>query len=119
MDSAAVAESAHRLCELPHHSRVLRRAEVEAVRHRDRPRSCGGHVSVGLGQRELRSGIGIEQAEPPVAVGGDRDAQLRVLVDSQHASVVRGGKHRVAADVPVVLPGNPALVGASGRASLG
>ena len=116
---AAVGQPAHRLGELPHHRRVLRRAEVQAVGHRQRPGAGGGHVAVGLGQRQLGPGVRIEPGVAAVAV--DRDARcpragLPVSVEPDHAGVLGLGQHRVAQHVPVVLVGHPGLVGQVGDA---
>ena len=61
----AVGEPADRLRELPHHAGVLGRAEVEAVGHRDRGGAGDRDVAVGLGQRELGTGVGVEQGVTP------------------------------------------------------
>ena len=58
---AAVGEAADRLGELPHYRRVLGRAEVQAVRHGQRPRAGRRHIAVRLGQRELGSRVGVER----------------------------------------------------------
>ena len=116
---AAVREPAHGLGELPHHRGVLRRAEIQAVRHGQRARPGRRHVPVGLGQRQLGAQVGVEPAVAAVAVGGQRDAEPGRLVHPEQAAVFRHGQHGVAADVPVVLVGDPALVGQAGRAEQG
>ena len=107
---AAVLEPAAGLGELPHHARVLGRAEVEAVGDRQRPGAAGRDVAVGLGQRELRAGVRVERGEPAVAVGRHRDPEPGLLVDADHPAVGGLGEHGVAADVAVVLVGDPRLV---------
>ena len=102
----AVGETADRLTELPHHRRVLRRAEVEAVGHRDRRRAGDGDVAVRLGQRELRAGVRVELGVAAGRVGGYRDAAAGGFVDAQHAAVGMFGEHGVTADVAVVLLGD-------------
>ena len=106
---AAVGEPVHGPLELPHHARVGGRAEVQAVGHRERLCAAGRHIAVGLGERELRTRIGVEVDEPGVAVGGHRHAAAGFLVDPDQARVRRLGKHRVAAHVAVVLLGDPFL----------
>ena len=71
---AGLGEPAGRLGELPHHRRVLGRAEVEAVGHRERSRAGARHIAVGLGQRQLRTVMRVEHGEPAVAVERERDA---------------------------------------------
>ena len=51
---ARVCQPAHGGGELPHDGRILRRAEVHAVGHRERPRAGGSHIPVCLRERELR-----------------------------------------------------------------
>ena len=70
---AAVGEPADRLGELPHHGRVLGRAEVQAVGDRQRTRAGRGDVAVRLGQRQLRARVRVQPGVAAVAVGGDRD----------------------------------------------
>ena len=107
---AGVLEAAAGLGELPHHARVLRRAEVEAVADRERGRATRGDVAVGLGEGELRAGVRVEPGEAAVAVGGDGDPEVGVLVDADHAAVAGLGEHGVALHVAVVLVGDPRLV---------
>ena len=102
----AIGETADRLGELPHHAGILRRAEVEAVGHRDRGGAGDGDVAVRLGQRELGTGVGVEQRVAARRVGGHRDAAAGGLVDAQHAAVGVLGQHGVAAHVAVVLLGD-------------
>ena len=102
----AVGQPPHRMGELPHHARVLRGPEVQAVGHRDRRGTGDRDVAVGLGQRELRAGVGVELGVAARGVGGDRDTSAGLLVDPQHAAVCVLGEHRVAAHVPVVLLGD-------------
>ena len=116
---AAVGEAPHRLGELPHDGRVLRRPEVQAVGDGDRAGAGGRHVPVRLGQRELGARVRVEQAVPPVAVGGERHPEAGQLVDPDHARVLRHREHGVAAHVPVVLLGHPGLVGQRRRAEQG
>ena len=119
---AAVGQSADRLGELPHDAGVLRRAEVQAVRDRDRDRSRDGHVAVRLGQCELRAGVRVEPGVPAVAVDGQRQTEVRLLVQPQHTRVFGLGQHGVAQHVPVVLLGDPGLVAqvrAAGQAQQG
>jgi hypothetical protein len=110
-----VLETTAGLGELPHHRGVLRRAEVEAVGDGQGHRAAAGDVAVGLGQRELGAGVGVELAEAAVAVGGDRDTEVGLLVDADHAGVGRLGEHGVALHVAVVLVGDPRLVAQVGR----
>ena len=107
---AGVLEAAAGLGELPHHVRVLGRAEVQAVGDRQRRRSACRDVAVGLGERQLRAGVRVELGEPAVAVGRHRDAEVRLVVDADHAGVGRLREHGVAAHVAVVLVGDPRLV---------
>ncbi len=106
---AAVGEAGDGLRELPHDARVLGRAEVEAVGDRERHRTGGGDVAVGLGQRQLRAGVRVERGEAAVAVGGQRDAEAGLLVDADHAGVLGLREHGVAQHVAVVLVGDPGL----------
>ena len=78
-------------------------------------RAGDADVAVGLGERELRAGVGVELGEAAVAVGRDRDAEAGLLVDADHAGVLGLGEDRVAQDVAVVLVGDPRLVGEVGR----
>ena len=115
-------------CELPHHARVFRGTEVQAVGDRQRNGSGGDDVAVGLGERELRAGVRVEHGVAAVAVGGHREAALgpvdiagfaEVLGDPDDAGVGRLGEHGVAADVPVVLVGHPARASTgSGEATI-
>src|SRR5665811_361223 len=107
---AALRDASHGLCELPHDTRVLRRAEVQAVRDRQRHGPGSRDVAVGLGQRELRTGIRVELGVAAVAVCRDRDAAAGLLVDAHHAGVVGHRECGVAHDVAVVLVGDPGLV---------
>ena len=75
----------------------------------------GRDVAVGLGQRELRPGVGVELGEPAVAVGRDGDAAAGLLVDADDAGVVGLRERGVAHDVAVVLVGDPGLVAQVGR----
>jgi hypothetical protein len=106
----AVGEPAYRLGELPHHRRILRRAEVQAVGDGDRGRAGDGHVAVRLGQRQLRALVRVEPRVPAVSVDRQGDAQMRLLVDPDDAGVLGLGEHGVAQHVPVVLLGDPGLV---------
>ncbi len=101
-----IRQTAHGLGELPHDAGVLRRAEVEAVRHRDRGGAGDGDVAVGLGQRELRSAVGVEFGVAPRGVGRHRDATTGGLVDAQHPAVGMLGEHGVAPHIAVVLLGD-------------
>ena len=107
---AGVLEPAARLRELPHHRRVLRRAEVQAVADRQRGGAARRDVAVGLRERELRTGVRVEAREPAVAVGGEGDAEVGVGVDADHAAVAGLGEDGVALHVAVVLVGDPGLV---------
>ena len=107
---AGVLEAAAGLGELPHHGRVLGRAEVEAVADRHRRRPARRDVAVGLREGELRAGVRVEAGEPAVAVGGDRDPEVGLVVDADHPAVARLGEHGVALHVAVVLVGDPRLV---------
>ena len=109
--TAAVDQAEHGLGERPHHLRVLRGSEVEAVGDGDGLGAGDGDVAVGLGQRVLRTEVGVEVGEPRVRVQRERDAQAGLLVDAQHAGVLRLREHGVAAHVAVVLLGHPCLVG--------
>ncbi len=113
---AALGDAADRLAELPHDARVLRRAEVEAVGDGERRGARGRDVAVGLGERELRTGVGVELGEAAVAVGGHGDAATGLLVDPHDPGVVGLRERRVAEDVAVVLVGDPRLVAEVGRA---
>ena len=74
---APVLQPAAGLGELPHHPGILRGAEVEAVGDGQRGRAADGDVAVGLRERELGAGVRVQLGEPPVAVGGERDAEVR------------------------------------------
>ncbi|CDZ90877.1 hypothetical protein RHRU231_760036 [Rhodococcus ruber] len=104
---APVGETAHGLLELPHHARILGRAEVQAVGHGLRGGTGDGDVAVGLGEGELRAGVRVELGVAARSVGGERDPAAGLLVDADHARVGVLGEHRVAADVAVVLLGDP------------
>ena len=58
--AAAVGEPAAGLGEGPHHFGFLGGAEVQAVGDGVRHGAGGGHVAVGLGERELRAGVRIQ-----------------------------------------------------------
>nr|BFF19383.1 hypothetical protein GCM10025730_29040 [Promicromonospora thailandica] len=88
---------------------MLRRAEVEAVRHGERLGARRGDVAVRLRQREGRTRARVELAVAAVRVRREGDAQARGLVDAHDAAVVRLGQRRVALDEPVVLVGDPRL----------
>ena len=108
---AAVGQPLDRLRELPHDLGVLGAAEVQAVAHRDRGRARDGDVAVRLGEGELRSAVRVEVAVPAVRVGRHRETEPALLIDAHHPAVVRVAQRRVAEHVPVVLVGDPALVG--------
>ena len=114
-ETQRVLEPTTGLGELPHHRGVLGRAEVQAVRDRQRHRATAGDVAEGLGQRELGTGVRVELAEAAVAVGGDGDPEMGVLVDPHHAGVGGLREHGVALHVAVVLVGDPRLVAEVGR----
>ena len=69
-----------------------------------------GDVAVGLGEGELRAGVRVEAGEAAVAVGRDRDAEVGLVVDADHAAVAGLGEDGVALHVAVVLVGDPGLV---------
>ena len=48
--STAIGEAVHGLAELPHHPRILRGTEVQAVGHGHRGGTRHGHIAVRLGQ---------------------------------------------------------------------
>ena len=54
--------------------------------------------------------VRVEAGVPAVAVDGERDAEAGLLVDPDHAGVLRLGQHGVAEHVAVVLLGDPGLV---------
>src|SRR5690606_27170337 len=58
-----------------------------------------------------RPDVGVEVGETGVGVEGQGDAESGLLVDAQHAGVLRLREDGVAADVAVVLVGDPGLVG--------
>ena len=113
--AAAVGQTAAGLGERPHHLGVLGGAEVQAVGHGHRHRAGRGDVAAGLGQRQLRAGVGVEGGEAARTVQRHRDADVGVLVEAQHAGVVRHRQHGVAQHVPVVLLGDPAAGADVGR----
>ena len=110
--AAAVGQAADGLGELPHDLGLLRGAEVQAVGDGQRLGAGDGDVAVGLGEVQLRAGVRVEPGVAGVAVEGQRDAAVGVLVDADDAGVLGLGEHGVAADVAVVLLGDPGLVGA-------
>ena len=116
---ARVREPAYRLGELPHDRGIFRGPEVEAVGDGERDRAGGGHVPVGLGQRELRPRVGVEPGVAAVAVGGERHTQVRPLVDPDRPGILRHGEHGVTPHVPVVLLGDPGFVGQARRGEQG
>src|SRR5581483_4836800 len=79
----AVGDTADRLGELPHHTGVFRRSEVQAVGDGDGGRAGDGDVAVGLGERELRPGVRVELRVTAGRVGRDRDPAAGLLVDAQ------------------------------------
>ena len=81
----SIGQPPHRLAELPHHRRVLRGAEVQAVRHCQRCSPGGGNISIRLGQGKLGTVVGIEFGEPSIAVGGYRNPAPGLLIHSHHA----------------------------------
>ena len=113
---AGVLEPAAGLGELPHHGRVLGRAEVEAVRDRDQrwsPRSsrrCGRPRPARAAPR--RTGRAWRSGRCSRSPG---DPEPGLLVDADHPAVAGLRQHRVAAHVAVVLVGDPGLVAEVGR----
>ena len=107
---AAVHQPADRLGELPHHRRVLRRAEVEAVGDGDRLSTADGDVAVRLGQGQLRAGVRVEQVNRPLQSVASATPRLVSSSIRSMPGVLGLGQHRVAADVAVVLVGHPGLV---------
>ena len=103
---AAVGQTAYGLLELPHHGGVLRGPEVEAVGHGLGRRAGDGDVAVRLGERELRTAIGIEEGVAARRIRRESDAAAGLLVDPDHPGIGILGEHRVAAHVPVVLLGD-------------
>ena len=116
---ARVGEAVDGLPELPHDLGVLGAAEVQAVGDGGRHSARDGDVAVRLGEGELCAGVGVELAVAAVAVGRDRKAETRLLVDADHARIVGERQGRVAHDVVVVLIGDPRGVGEVGAAEEG
>ena len=113
--TAPVGQPVHGLLELPHHRRVLRRTEVEAVRHRAGGCTRRRHVAIGLGQRELRTPVRIEERVAPRSVGGQSDSATGLFVDPDHSGVGMLCEHGIAAHVPVVLIGDELAAAERGR----
>ena len=102
-----IGQPTNRLGELPHHFRILRRTEVQAVRDRQRLRTGDCDIAIRLGKRKLRTGVRIKFRDPPIAIGGERNTKAGFLVHAHHAGVLRLCEHRVAQDVAVILIGDP------------
>ena len=106
---ASVGQALDGFAELPHHLGVLRGAEVEAVADGDRGGAGDGDVAVRLREGELGALARVELAVAAVRIRGDGEAEPGLLVDADHAAVVGEAQRGVAADVAVVLVGDPAL----------
>src|SRR5690606_5478950 len=76
---ASVGETIDSLPELPHDLGVLGGAEVQAVGDGGGHGAGDGDVAVGLGEGQLRARVGVELRVAAVAVGGNREAQARLL----------------------------------------
>ena len=113
--SGAVGKPVHCLAELPHHIRVLRGAEVEAVGHRNRGGAGDGDVAVRLRERQARAHVRVEVGVAARRVSGNGHAAVGFLVDAQHAGVGVLGLHGVAAHVAVVLLGDEVAGAQRGR----
>jgi hypothetical protein len=84
---ACLGDPLDRLSELPHDLGFLRVAEVEVVDHRQRARPGHGHVESRLVDQAGRCpDPGVEEAEPPVAVGGDGQPLVGPLTRSREPS---------------------------------
>src|SRR5680860_753469 len=108
---ARVLEATRGLLELPHDGRVLGRTEVEAIGDGEWKSAGNSHVPIGLDECKLCTRVWVEFREPTVAVGGDSDAEVRFVVDTDDARVLGLRENGVALDVAVVLVGDPRLVG--------
>jgi hypothetical protein len=106
--TAGVRDPSHRLRELPHHLGPLGVGEVQAVRDRERRRTGAGDVARRLGDRVRGAKVGIERAEPALAVRRQRD-RLHGPVDPDERRVRPGRHHRPALHDRVVLLPHPAL----------
>ena len=88
--------------------RVLRRAEVQAVGDGQRRGAGGRDVAVGLGQRELGAGVGVERDEAARCSRWPPRRRGRSASSTRTTPASAGcGEHGVAADVAVVLVGDP------------
>ena len=101
--TCAVGKTMHCLSELPHHVRVLRGAEVQAVGHGNRGCAGDSNVAVRLRQRQACAHVRIQVGVAAGSVSGDSHAAAGLLVDTQHTSVGVLGLHGVAAHVAVIL----------------
>ena len=102
----AVCQAVDCFAELPHHVRVFRGAEVQAVGYCERGGAGDGDVAVGLCQCQACAHVRVQVGVAARCVGGDSNAAVGLLVDTQHTGVSVLGLHGVAAHVAVVLFGD-------------
>ena len=98
------------LDELPHHLRLLRVAEIEAVGQGHRPGSADGQVARALGNRNRRAAIGVERAVAAIAIDADAQPLVRLL-QPDDGRIRAGPDHRISANQKIVLPVDPFLTG--------
>src|SRR5437763_15445065 len=100
-----------RFAELPHHFRLLRAAEVEAVGGGNGARAACGYVARGCRDGVHRADAWIELAPAAIAVGRERESALDLIgfgiLDAHDRSIAGGwAGERVGAHGSVVLLGD-------------
>ena len=116
---ASVGKACDGLAELPHYFGVLGGAEVEAVADGDRGRAGDGDVAVRLGEGEAGALAGVELAPAAIRIRRHGETKAALLIDAHHSAVIRKAERGVAADVPVVLVGDPVFRRQVGAAEQG
>ena len=111
---AGLGHPVHDLGELPHHLGVLGVAEVEAVHQRQVTGPGAGDVADGLEHGERPAGPGVEEAEPGLPVGGQRQG-LAGLPQPQDGGVATRAVDGVEEQLVVVLAPDPRRVGDVGQ----
>ena len=115
--AAAVNQTKDGLVELPHDVGIVWGAVIEAVG--DGHRSCtrDSHIPVSLAESQLGAKIRVKGGLASVSVQGQRDAE--VVVNTDHAGIIRLSEHSIAAHEPVILVGDPGTVAQLGGANEG
>ena len=115
--AAAVNQTKDGLVELPHDIGIVRGAIIEAIS--DSHRSCArdSHIPVSLAKSQLGAKIRVKGGLASVSVQGQRDAE--VVVNTNHAGIVRLSEHSIATHEPVILVGDPGTVAQLGGANKG